>query len=238
VDTTPTAQKPLLLRDKGSRQQQVFFECWNGQSVERMKNIVHFFAREVVLELLNSIKEPSARNFEFFAAALMQRIYERQWGATVIGFYMNREYARLLEQMERSGSLDYGLLIDALTNGIMEDHQIDFVIATASDERDQKFHQEFQLKRFGMRGQQNTTEGLVAYLNSLKRKYTRTDAACLIALTQIGKIDLPKVRDEFDRDGFPFTELLLIGLFEDKFVVAGLLPAEGWSTYNVNEIVH
>jgi hypothetical protein len=198
-----------------------------------MKNIVHFFSREVVLAFMDTIKETRSKNYEFVAAVMVQRAYEKDWGPTMIGFYMNREYAHRLEQMEKSGVVDHALLMDALTNGIEDYHHIDFVLCTASGE----YHQEFQLKRFGMRGQENTTEGLITYLNEFRRQYGPTDAACLIALTELDKINLPKVRDEFEREAFPFTELLLIGVVGDEFVIAGLLPKEGWSTYDLSEVV-
>jgi hypothetical protein len=147
-----------------------------------MKNIVHLFSREVVSDFLDTKKETRSKNFEFMAALMMQRLYEQQWGTpTMIGFYMTEEYARLLDKNDGS---DRALLIDAIANGIEEDHHIDFVICSASEQ----YLQEFQLKRFGMRGQENTTEALITYLNEFKRQYSRTDAACLIALTSFDEI--------------------------------------------------
>ena len=199
-----------------------------------MKKIVHLFARDVVADFLHSIDAQSgtSRNFELMAALLMQRVYEEQWGGpTMIGFYMNRRYTRLLEER---GSIDRALLIDALRNGVEENHQIDFVISTASEQ--DGLHQEFQLKRFGMR-RENTTDNLITYLNAFNRRYSPTDAACLVALTEFDRIDFPKLRDGIERETFPFTALLLIGVVSEQFLVAGIFPEEGWSTYDLSEVV-
>jgi hypothetical protein len=67
----------------------------------------------------------------------------------------------------------------------------------------------------------------------MKNRYAPIDAACLVALTEIDTIDLPRVRAAIDRSTFPFSELILIGVVYDKvFVVAGILPHEGWSVYH------
>jgi hypothetical protein len=93
---------------------------------------------------------------------------------------------------------------------------------------------EFQLKRFGLGNQNHTTESLIAYLNGMERQYAPTKAALLVALAEIESIDFPRVRDEVKRDTFPFSELLLIGVAPSgKFVIAGILPDEGWSVYDL-----
>jgi hypothetical protein len=191
-----------------------------------MKNMVHLFSRDVVSEFLDTRDSP---NFEFIAALLMQRLYEEQWrAATMIGFYLTNEYADLLSATD---SPDRTLLMDALENGIQEDNQIDFVIACDDG------IQEFQLKRFGMKGQQGDTEGLIRYLNELKAHYAPTDAACLVALAEFASIDLPSVKSGVEQETFPFTELLLIGIESDKFLIAGMFPNEGWSVYDLNSVV-
>src|SRR5215831_1460387 len=56
----------------------------------------------------------------------------------------------------------------------------------------------------------------------------------LVALAEIETIDFPRVRDTLNRDTFPFSELLLVGVPPSgKFVIAGILPREGWSTYDL-----
>ena len=56
-----------------------------------------------------------------------------------------------------------------------------------------------------------STENFIDYLNGIKKKYARTDAACLIALTDIDLIDFPRVARGVEKDNFPFAELLLVG---------------------------
>jgi hypothetical protein len=64
-----------------------------------MKNLVHLFSREVVLEFLDSLDEKL--NFELIAALMMQRLYEDQWHApTMIGFYLSAKYHDLLGKTE------------------------------------------------------------------------------------------------------------------------------------------
>jgi hypothetical protein len=123
--------------------------------------------------------------------------------------------------------------VDALEHGIKEDNQIDFVIAS----EDANSLQEFQLKRFGIGDQENATEGLIAYLNEMERRYAPIDAACLVALADFDLIDFPRVRAEVKRETFPFSELLLIGVVADEFLIAGILPDEGWSAYDLS-LVH
>jgi hypothetical protein len=88
-----------------------------------------------------------------------------------------------------------------------------------------------------MQGQQNTTENLIAYLNSFKRQYAPIDATCLVALAELDLINFPKLKEEVERESFPFTELLLIGVASEKFFVAGIFPDEGWSTYDLSAVV-
>jgi len=195
-----------------------------------MKNRVHLFSREVVSEFLESLEWKS--NFEFIAALMMQRLYEEQWRApTMIGFYMTTKYEDLLKESENP---DRNLLVQALEHGIKKDNQIDFVIAS----EDANSLQEFQLKRFGIGDKENTTNGLIAYLNEMERRYAAIDAACLVALADFELIDFPKVRAEVKRERFPFSELLLIGVVADEFLIAGILPNEGWSAYDLSFVVH
>src|SRR6266568_3769504 len=194
-----------------------------------MKNLVHYFSRTVVSEFLDSLEEKLP--FELIAAFMMQRLYEEQWRAsTMIGFYMTAEYADL--PAER-GAPDQNLLMAALRYGRKEDNEIDFILM--SEEANSSA--EFQLKRFGLGNQNHTTESLIAYLNGMERRYAPTKATLLVALAEFDSIDFPRVRDEVKRDTFPFSELLLIGVASDKFVIAGILPNEGWSAYDLGWVV-
>ena len=125
------------------------------------------------------------------------------------------------------------LLIDALAHGIKEDHPVDFVLASEAANS----LAEFQLKRFGMVGQENTTDGLVAYLNKMKERYAPSDATCLVTIGDIEAIDFPRVRDEVEKEAFPFAELLLVGVAADRFIIAGIKPDEGWSAYDLQRAV-
>ena len=196
-----------------------------------MKNIVHLFSREVVSAFLEfDHATRGSKNFEFMVALLMHRIYEDQWMTpTMIGFYISDEHSRLLGS---ATDPDTALFNKVLADGIVENHQIDFVIATVQE------HQEFQLKRFGINGQNNSTNDLIAYLNDMHRHYSPADAACLIAIADIEAIDLPKVSKDLYKDGFPFSELLLIGVVDDRFLVAGILPKEGWTIYDLRTVVN
>jgi hypothetical protein len=195
-----------------------------------MKNLVHCFSKTVVSEFLESLEEKLP--FELIAAFMMQRLYEEQWRAPImICFYMIAEYADLLA---KSGAPDQNLLMKALRYGRKEDNEIDFVLV--SEEANSRA--EFQLKRFGLRkNQNNTTETLIAYLNGLERRYAPTQASLLVALVEFESIDFPRVREEIKRDKFPFSELLLIGVASEKFVIAGILPNEGWSAYDLRWVI-
>ena len=197
-----------------------------------MKNIVHTFSRDVVHAFLKSRDGGSknSRNFELIAALIMHRLYEQQWKQpTMIGFYLTAKYAKILSD---AGEPSHDLLIEALNHGIDENHQIDFVISTYFEENGA--HQEFQLKRFGMEGQIDDTDSLIAYLNGMSKKYVQTDAACLVALADIRSIDLPKINRDLNKESFPFAELLLAGIASDKFIVAALLPDGGASVYDLD----
>lgn len=197
-----------------------------------MKNIVHTFSRDVVHAFLESRDGgwKNSRNFELIAALIMHRLYEQQWKQpTMIGFYLTAKYAKILSD---AGEPNHDLLMEALNHGIDENHQIDFVISTYFEE--DVAHQEFQLKRFGMEGQKDDTDSLIAYLNDMNKKYVQTDAACLVALADIRSIDLLKVNREFNKEKFPFDELLLAGIASNQFIIAALLPDEGWSAYDLD----
>jgi hypothetical protein len=169
-----------------------------------MKNILHLFSRDVVSRFLEFGGDKSkSKNFEFMAALLMQRVYEEQWAMpTMIGFYLKMEYANRLKKSE---SPNHDLLFEALESGIDENHQIDFAISTAVEENGR--FQEFQLKRFGLDKKSQSTDDLISYLAEMKNKYAPIDAACLVALTEIDTIDLPRVRDAIDKATFPFSEM-------------------------------
>lgn len=199
-----------------------------------MKNIVHLFSRDVVSSFLDSHPETTIA-FELMAALMMQRLYQEQWQEpTMIGFYMTPKYAAMLEGS--SGAI-YDLFMEALASGIQENNQIDFLLATDA-EKGKSSYQEFQLKRFGMQAEKLDTDSLISYLNDMRKKYSRTDAACLVAITDIIEIDFPKVRQQLNKETFPFGELLFIGVTRaDKFIVVGVHPNEGWNEYDLRDVV-
>jgi hypothetical protein len=95
------------------------------------------------------------------------------------------------------------------------------------------------MKRFGLGKQNRSTENLIAYLNGMERKYAPTETSLLVALGEIETIDFPRLRDTLNRDTFPFSELLLVGVQPSgKFVIAGILPKEGWSTYDLGWVMN
>lgn len=201
-----------------------------------MKNIAHLFSRDIVRKALErcqagSKEFKSATSFEFVAALMMQRLYEEQWQKpTMIGFYLTPKYADILKRSEH----DSETLVDVLARGIEEDNPVDFLLCTYDEENGAK--QEFQLKRFGLGGSSNT-DGLIAYLNGLTNRYAPSDAACLIAILDISAIDFETVYAAVNKDAFPFSELLLIGVFDDKFAIIGIKPDPGYSVYDLRDII-
>ena len=97
--------------------------------------------------------------------------------------------------------------------------------------------QRFQLKRFGIHGQPQDTDALIRWLNLMKNRYARIDAACLVALAHLEKIDFPKVANQVENNDFPFTELLLVGVVNDEYIIAGILPEQGWSAFPLSDII-
>jgi hypothetical protein len=196
-----------------------------------MKNLVHCFSREVVAQFLNSRAINHGKNFEFLAALLMQRMYEKQWNvATMICFNLKTKYHDAFVKTP-SPTLDF--MMEALGDGIEENNPIDFVIAAADDSA----FQEFQLKRFGLNGEEST-DALIDYINEMKAKYAPLNAACVVALANFGAIDLPKVGREIEKKDFPFKELLFVGVENNQAFVVGMLPAEGWSAFDLSKLVN
>jgi hypothetical protein len=73
----------------------------------------------------------------------------------------------------------------------------------------------------------------------MERKYAPTETSLLVALAEIETIDFPRVRDMLKRETFPFAELLWVGVPPSgKFVIAGILPREGWSTYDLGWVTN
>ena len=194
-----------------------------------MKNLVHYFSRQIVSNFLESVGGGTpTKNFEFIAALLMHRIYEKQWNApTMIGFYMKAKWQELLSKNDHPAPK---LLMQALQDGIDELGPIDFVIAAEG-----VGYQEFQLKRFGVK--EATTEALVDYLNGLKKQHAHTDAACLVVVTYFELIDFVRVNSELEKQDFPFPELLFIGVVGDELLLVGVLPNEGWDAYDLSAVV-
>jgi hypothetical protein len=173
-------------------------------------------------------------SFEFMAALIISKVLQKQWSAkTYIGFYLEQEHARLLE---KSKSPDWELYATVLQEGIRENHEIDFIVSTSGEETDYK--QEIQLKRFGLNKGQQTTEELSAYLNSLKDKYGRTETSLLVALVDVRNFDFPTLNESVVKDSFPFEELILFGVIDDREVsIINLIPESGFSIYQLSEIL-
>lgn len=199
-----------------------------------MKNLVHCFSREIVSEFIDTrLKDKSSKNFEYFASIMMQRFCELQWQVPVmIGFYMNNRYHELLRHADKVSSKD--LWMDALEHGIEDNSPIDFVIASA----DNVYGEEFQLKRFGLGNTPETTEALIEFLKSMAQKYTKVDAACLVAVVRPELIDFPKVRAEMKNQRFQFTALYIIAVVRDReFLIVSILPTEGWNVFPMSIIL-
>src|SRR6266478_6465468 len=94
-----------------------------------MKDLAYFFTRDDVEAYLLQ-EHPEARrsrNFEFIAAVMMQRLYERQWGAPVmIGYYLIDEYVRLLDEAKH---YTHELYATVFMHGIQEHNAVDFLLA-------------------------------------------------------------------------------------------------------------
>lgn len=198
-----------------------------------MKKIGHVFEPSIVEAAFHEldIERQPTKKFELIAALLMHRVYEYQWNEpTMIGFYLSQKAADMLQNAADS---DASLSVQALCEGIAEDNEVDFMIVARSE----RCMQEFQLKRFGFEGN-DTAEALTAYLNKMPKKYAPSKAACLVYLRDFPKVapDLSNVGNALDKKNFPFSELLLIGEANGKFVVAGLLPNEGFSTYDLSDV--
>jgi hypothetical protein len=71
----------------------------------------------------------------------------------------------------------------------------------------------------------------------MERRYAPTKAGLLVAVVEFDSIDFPRVRDQVKRDTFPFSELLLIGVASREFIIAGILPNEGWTVYDLGWVV-
>ncbi|MBV8368706.1 MAG: hypothetical protein JO036_07185 [Candidatus Eremiobacteraeota bacterium] len=73
----------------------------------------------------------------------------------------------------------------------------------------------------------------------MANQYAPSGATCLVYLRNLASIasDLARIAGLVDKKAFPFSELLLIGEANGKFVVASLLPEEGFSTYDLNVAV-
>jgi hypothetical protein len=50
-------------------------------------------------------------------------------------------------------------------------------------------------------------------------------------------IDFPKVNRQVEKKNFPFAELLFMGVVADKLLVAGILPNEGFSAFDLSVVV-
>lgn len=197
-----------------------------------MKQIGHLFDPSVVEAAFREIdiERKPTKKFEFIAALVMHRLYEHQWNEpTMIGFYLSQKGA---DTLQSPADPDPSRLVQVLCDGIAEDNEVDFMIVARSE----RCMQTFQLKRFGFEDN-DTAEALVVYLNAMAHKYARSEAACLVYLRNFANLapDLSNVANGLDKAAFPFSELLLIGEANGKSAVAGLLPKEGFSAYDLSD---
>jgi hypothetical protein len=159
------------------------------------------------------------------AALMAVRWCEAMWERpAMICYYMTERYDH--ELSKPGAEKNPALWVSALENGIDESNPVDFVICS----EDGTLANEFQLKRFGLREDSTQdTDALISYLIELKHKYARTEACCLVAVVRMDLIDFPKVRAAMVDQNFPFERLIIFGLVDKEYIVAQILPDEGWS---------
>jgi len=197
-----------------------------------MKDIVHLFTAEDISTYLLT-KDPKirpTRNVEFYVPAIMQKVYEKQWGKPVdIGFYLKDEYVARLKSEKPSRKL----YAEVFEKGIQEDHHIDFLLINSVT----TVGQMFQLKTFGIHDQELNTENLINYINKFQFKYPKIDSTFLITVTDVSRVDFVEVEKKIEKNTFPFSELLIIGVHNEEFFTVGILPNVGWGHYPLRDVI-
>jgi hypothetical protein len=130
-----------------------------------------------------------------------------------------------------------------LANHIDSDSEIDFIISpikTYKKQLNRISGWAFQLKRFGYFQDKKDTDGLIEFLEGMKRKYSKNDSNLVIFFDGHKGISLKKICHSEKLKDFPFASIMVINMNirtakKGSVDIGHLWPIYGYNRYDAIE---
>ena len=201
-----------------------------------MKNEAVYFTKEAVVEFLRNHGKTGTKDYELAAALIMHRFCEKRWGKDCwIGFRIKQQHSNSLPAYNSERKIELAEIAVLLRGGVDEDSPVDFlVVRKASNSKAQGMI--FQVKRFGIGRTKKDTDELIAYLNSFKNKYSKTNANLLVSLDDGVQVDMKKLLTGLDTTNFPFNRILFTWINDDNVFIKDVFPLGDLEQYPIKEL--
>lgn len=197
-----------------------------------------FFEKRAILNFLRAYgKGPGTKHYELLAALIIARFCEEQWKApALIGFQIKDKFA---DSKHHGQEYKYtpAQVKEFLEKQVETDTPIDVLITQGTIPNWNKKAPAFQLKTFGYNTGKSSGE-LVNYLNSLSKKYAKTNTGLFLILAKGVEIDFSKITKGIDTETFPFNSIRYMGMNSDKLLIGEFWPASGVNEYDPQALVN
>lgn len=165
------------------------------------------------------------RTDEMLVAIALCKFGEQSWGQECAAGFPLKD--KEVASVPMVGSSDMDDLKREMNTKLEQAHDVDALIVKHTPENSKRSGQAFQIKYFNTYQPDLTTEGLIAYLKSLK--YPKTDTALVVLLATGEPTVFTKVRDSIDFEKFPFSSLFFVGLYGQTVRLVQVWPQLGKS---------
>ena len=201
-----------------------------------MRSEFTFFSKQAIVEFLAEHGKEGSKDYEFAAALIICRLCERRWDEDCwIGVRIQSKYHHALPAYNSQREIILDEVTQFLKKGVDEDSPVDFVVAKRADMKKAQ-GTVFQVKRFGIGRDANDTSVLVNYVNSLTKKYGKTDVNLLLCLDDHVSVNMETFYREFDTNLFPFNRLLFTWVSDDDVFLQDIHPKGERETFKMNEL--
>lgn len=201
-----------------------------------MKSEFAFFSKQVILSFLADQGKERTKDYEFAASLVICRLCERRWAENCwIGIRIKEEYSEALPAYNSQREITLVEVAKFLREGNDEDSAVDFVVVKRASMQKAE-GMVFQVKRFGIGRDKKDTSALAGYVNSLAKKYEKTDIDLLVSLDDHVSVNMETFYREFDIEHFPFSRLLFTWFSDDDVFLQDIYPRGKRETFKMNEL--
>ena len=190
-----------------------------------------FITEESVRDFLREYgKGPQSKDYELVIAILLKRFCDRQWNSDCwIGFELQDRH---LSDVPQNGMASVEGIAEIIRKKVREDTPVDVAITKGMPEGPARQGPVFQLKRW-----RGDTDGLIAYLNNLNKKYSRILATLVVIFETHHDMYLERIQAELNTSAFPFSHLMFMSLSEGKIHIGEIWPNAGMESYDPKDLI-